>query len=254
MTGLVRKAMLFGVCGLLAAATALANVPDPAHSTIPKYILVVGTNPGGPHSAGTFTITIRDFSNNPISNCRVDLDFSACCDLRLCTVVVAGQTLKQCTPPVVGAVTSPTGTVTFTIVGGGLDPGTCTPAAGHTRITPGPGVGCVSISACGFPMGNATAVILDLNGALSGGNGNNGGDLSVLLQDVGAQAGGDTYRGRGDFTRGTQGNDPVVNGADVSSYLPLQGQSAAGVGSANGCPSNAYCAGTACAGGPCKNP
>jgi hypothetical protein len=34
MTGLVRKATLLSVCGLLAAGAAFANVPDPVHSTI----------------------------------------------------------------------------------------------------------------------------------------------------------------------------------------------------------------------------
>jgi len=248
MTGLARKTMLFGVCGLLAAATALANVPDPAHSTLPKYIKVVGTNSGGVDAAGTFSIVVRDFANNPVSNSRVELNFSACCDLRLCTVVVAGQTLKQCQPPIVSAISDPTGTVTFTVIGAAVDPGTCVPP----NITPGPGAGCITMTASGFPMGTATAVDLDLNGAFAAANnGHNGGDLPVLIQNIGAQGSGANYRGRGDYS-----GDGAVNGLDISFYIPLLGRSASGIGSGSGCPGNAYCAkpSTCPATGPCKNP
>ena len=41
MTGLVRKATLFGVCALLAASSAFALVPDPGASTVPSHIFVV---------------------------------------------------------------------------------------------------------------------------------------------------------------------------------------------------------------------
>ena len=57
MTGLVRKAILLAVCGLLlVAATALAGVPVPAKCTFPSFIKVVGYAGLVPDSRGTFTI------------------------------------------------------------------------------------------------------------------------------------------------------------------------------------------------------
>jgi len=46
MTGLVRKATLFAVCGLFAASAAMASVPSPANSTCPTCFALVGSNGG----------------------------------------------------------------------------------------------------------------------------------------------------------------------------------------------------------------
>ena len=69
MTGLVRKIALLGACGLFMAAAASAAVPDPAHSTVPAYVKVGGaqSNAGVPDPSIAFSVTVRDFLNNPIS-------------------------------------------------------------------------------------------------------------------------------------------------------------------------------------------
>ena len=71
MTGLVRKATLIVVCGMLAAATAFANVPSPGNSDTPDIVPVVGTHASGgasvPHNGETVSGVVRDFTNNPIA-------------------------------------------------------------------------------------------------------------------------------------------------------------------------------------------
>ena len=96
MTGLVRKATLLAVCGVLAASVAVANVPDPANSDCintgaltlgldcPKAIYVVGDDGAGTADpVGEFCVTVRDFNNVPIENSSVIIDFSNC-DVQLC--------------------------------------------------------------------------------------------------------------------------------------------------------------------------
>jgi hypothetical protein len=92
MTGLVRKATLFGACGLLVASVALAGIPDPAQSPPPSTIYVATSWAGGPNGvdvdgadgpAGTSNqITIRDFAGNPIAGVVVRFTFP--CDINLC--------------------------------------------------------------------------------------------------------------------------------------------------------------------------
>jgi hypothetical protein len=104
MTGLVRKATLLGVCGLFLAAAASANVPDPSKSSVPGFLRVGGaqTNAGVPDPTITYTVTVRDFANNPIAGSFVEANFTNCTDTKLCSAVVAGQTV-DCTNKAVRA-------------------------------------------------------------------------------------------------------------------------------------------------------
>jgi len=216
MTSLVRKAALLGACGLFMASIASAAVPDPAHSSVPAYIVAVGTSSGTP-DPGTavyppngvpITITVRDFLNNPISGSNVEINYSNCSDTKLCTAVIAGRTV-DCTNRAVRASTNAAGQVTLTVLGGGNNAGTTTPPA----IFGGAGSGCIRVYADGIQLATATSVLFDMNGSLpgAGNNGVNGLDLSILKNDTIATGFGAPYRGRADVSR-----DGSVNGLDLS--------------------------------------
>src|SRR5438093_12438986 len=84
MTGLVRKATLLAVCGLLSAGAAIAHVPDPVNSDCPaSCIKVVGSDGTVGDPIGQYCVTVRDFNNVPIENSLVVIDFSNC-DIQLC--------------------------------------------------------------------------------------------------------------------------------------------------------------------------
>jgi hypothetical protein len=249
MTGLVRKATLLGVCGLLYAATALANVPSPANSTCCRWIFVGGfTSTAGTTADPSIRccITVRDFANNPIPGSNIEINFQNCCDLALCSAVVAGQTV-DCAGDAVRGTSNGSGQFCFSIIGGSYL-SSCTPP----QIFSGPDSNCVRIFADGVELCRATAVIYDLN-ANSGGNGVNGADLGFLKNDVGAAGLGAKYRGRADYN--CSGS---VNGADIGFYKTILGNSGLGNGSAGGCSSGggpaAYCAHPVCPVGPCKSP
>jgi len=117
MTGLVRKATLFAVCGLVAASAAFASVPSPANSNVPACIALVGNSGGVLDVKGEFTVTVRDLANLPINNSLVVVDFSSASGLTLCnTGAFAGVTL-DCGTQTARAFTGAGGTVTFRIGG-----------------------------------------------------------------------------------------------------------------------------------------
>ncbi len=78
MTGLVRKAILLSVCGLLFAGAAFASVPSATNSTLPAGVKLVGTPAGVADPSGQFTVTVRDLANNLIANSAVVIDVSGC--------------------------------------------------------------------------------------------------------------------------------------------------------------------------------
>jgi hypothetical protein len=221
------------VCGMMAAAVAWpdeSKIPDPARSTIQGWIRIVGTRaaPGDatPDPSGTFTITLRGFDNAAKPNCDVVLDFHNCSDTHLCQAVVSGQTV-DCLNKIVRGVTDIAGQVTFTILGAADNGGGMMPPA----IAPGAESGCVQIFAMGVPMGNATAVVYDQDGALGGSrNGVSGGDLAIVATDVLAALSGADYRGRSDYNL-----DGKINGADLAFGASNVLNALMGVGSATGC-------------------
>jgi len=233
MTGLVRKAILLGVCGLILAATASANVPDPTKSIAGLFIKVGGTHTetipgdGQPDPTIAYTVTVNDFNTNPIAGSTVEINFSNCPDTKLCTVVVAGQTL-DCVNKAVRGSTNAAGQITFKVLGASDNPGTVIPPAIH----PGAGSGCVRIYADGIQLGSATSVVYDQNGSLPGGNGVSGLDLSVAKTDVGAVGlgGQGLYKGRTDYNV-----DGLITGVDLSYQKDNVGKAGLGIGSGQGC-------------------
>lgn len=202
MTGLVRKASLITACGLLVAAVASAAVPDPAHSTKPAYIVVVGQNAGTPDPNGSFTVVVRDVANNPIANSQVIIDFGACSDSRTTTVAAAGQTV-DCPTHTVRGFTNGSGSITFDIVGGGR----------NTGAAAGPGGNCANITADGVSLFHPTVNVYDENGDVTT-PGMEVTDLSAFLKDLGTGF----YFGRSDFNQG--GSLEVV---DLSVFLSKLG-------------------------------
>jgi len=218
MTGLVRKATLLAVCGLLVmAATALAGIPDPAHCTKPAFIKVVGLAGAVPDARGTFTINIKDVGGFPVVNSLVMLDFSACTDLKLCKT--ASDSI-DCPTKVVWKRTDASGNATFTVIGGAI----------NTGAVAGPGAGCVTMKADYVTIGTATAVDFDENGALGGSNnGVTASDFVPLLKDWGSG----TYYGRSDFNLS---GPPIITAADFVPWLKCWGDGS----SLNGC-TTTYC-------------
>src|SRR5262245_16098635 len=88
MTGLVRKATLLTVCGLVIAGAAVANTPSPANSQKPCIMLMDfpnSNNNAGANAAmcadplyDALHVVVRDGSNAPVQNAEVILDFSGC--------------------------------------------------------------------------------------------------------------------------------------------------------------------------------
>jgi len=246
MTGLVRKALLLGVCGLYVAGAAMANVPDPTKSSAPNFILLVGKINGGTTDdpAGTRTVTVRDFANNPIAGATVTVDFSGCCDINLCST----GTGHNCAARTVSGVTNASGQYTFTPLGAAKDPGNLVPPAEYggcgasgVHIYANAGTGNVELKGTqpgpglGLPP---TGVTIDLNGAGGGSNGTSGSDVSNLINLFGAVSLGAPYKGRGDTNFDLQ-----ISGADVSAEIAHFGRLS--LLAAVGC-TGAFCAKPAC--------
>ena len=230
MTGLVGTATILGVWGLVAAGTAFAGPPDPAHSSIPGVIYLVGRNSSGVDAYGTFTVTIRDFSNAAKANADVRLDFTNCTDGALCLDAVAGAGTPDCSGALkeVHGTTNLAGQVTFTIQGGRKAPA---PAClGAACSPPGADVGCVQIFANGVPMRSATAVYV--NQSFLDGSPVNGVDTSVEQLEVACAGLGAPYRARHDLRF-----DGVINGVDTSVIQAQVERAGLGVGTTIGCTS-----------------
>jgi len=195
MTGLVRKATLLTLFGVLAASAAMAGVPSSANSTKPTFIRLTGSKTGVADPVGQFTVTVRDLANNLIANSVVVVDFSSCVRIRVASSQpFAGLTVDNALRTV-RASTNGSGVATFRIVGGSCN-------AGNQS---GSGAGCSRIYADGVLLGPVTVAAYDQDGV--------GG---VTLSDLSAW-GGDflsgTYYGRSDY----DGNG-IVNLSDLSNW------------------------------------
>jgi hypothetical protein len=178
MTGLVRKATLFAMCGLLAAGVAMAHVPDPTKCECPPdgWIYVVGHDGNCNDGVGAFCVTIRDFNQLPIENASVVIDFSAC-DLQLCIDQLncvdpdpLRPTFVDCNSQTVRRLTNAAGQACFSISGKSRDGLGCGGAA----------PGCVKVYADGVFICALSAPTFDLVNDADG-SGLGAGDLSNWL-------------------------------------------------------------------------
>jgi hypothetical protein len=235
-----RAVLVFASAAMLLPSLASAiNVPDPAHSIVPKYIRVVGTKDGIPDATGTFTVTVHDFADMPIAGAAVSVDFSRCSDTML-NLAQALDAQLNCPSNTVTWFTNALGQVRFTIVGAGnvalcTTPPTCAPGAGS---------GCVHVCADGVLLGTATSVIYDLDGGIPAAVGDithtdgiNSADYAIVAADVSCAGLGGSYRGRSDFT-----GDGAISSLDLATYASLVLTPALqGKGSADGSGRATFC-------------
>jgi hypothetical protein len=258
MTGLVRKAMLFGVFGLLAGSAALANVPDCGMSTVPSFIYVVGllggANPpdteggNGPPfppfllsgSNNSNVIIIKDAFGSPIANVGVHIKFP--CDINLCTAQPFGTVTCDATGNTLHGTTDLAGRFEFVAIGANKDPGAVAPyfpIAPPYPVFGGGGFQSTIVTVDGapaqcVPFKLITSVNLDQDGAGGGSNGTTGLDISKQFHNVAtfvaAGASGTAnpqYRGRAD-----QNADSNITALDLSfmvgHFLRLAGPGSVG--------------------------
>jgi hypothetical protein len=192
MTRVVRNAALLCAAGILVASAALANVPDPAHSTLtgnggPGLLIVEGAinvnGTGGSDNLldlrnGDVTVTVRDFANNLIPGSTCVIDFTNCSDINLSCdqgvggtytgqTYVASRKVQGTTSNVADATF---GTFTFKVQGAGpVNMATC--IASPEKTCPGTlaaAAGCATVYCDGVPIGNLRIAAYDIDRAGSG--------------------------------------------------------------------------------------
>jgi len=227
MTGVVRKATLLVVLGLVAATTAMAGIPNPAHSTVPLFFDVYACKNSLPDPLNALNpkygfvnkVTINDIGGFPVVNCAVSLEF--CGDIKLYNAVPGHPEQVVACDAVTGlttitVITDAFGVAQFYLVGSTINfvpGGNNIGQGGHWAGT----TDCVKITACGVPMGNATATCFDQNG-VPGVKYVDPGDFSCLLSDLGNYPT-RPYMGRGDYNH-VNGPEP----GDMSVLIYVLGQ------------------------------
>lgn len=212
MTGLVRKATLLTVAGLVAASASFAGVPSPANSSVPACVPLVGSSLGVVDPAGLITITVRDLANNPLSGASVVIDASGASDIAICADQLDAAALVNCAAKTTRKFTDALGQVTFTVLGGSNGAGNASSLTNAGKIY-----------ANGVLLGSPTLTAYDLDGA--GGVGAN--DLSAWLADFGTL---NPY-GRSDYDC-----SGAVGANDLSVWLSLFGNLASGESCVTACP------------------
>jgi len=220
MTGLVRKATLLTLSGVLVASAAMAGVPSSANSTIGSSfcsapgqcgIYLVGQKstpaPGMAPTAftadpaGQFTVTVRDLANNLIANSTVVIDFASCVRYRCAAnQPFAGLTVDNLARTV-RTQTNGSGVATFRIVGGSCN----FPPGGNAFSGSSISGACIRVFADGVLLGTSKGATFDEDG-VSGVGGN---DLASLSGDIFGYPGdaANVQRSDFDFNGSLTGND-----------------------------------------------
>ncbi len=264
MDSFVRKVSLFSLCGLLAAASAMATIPNSATSTCPgcggsgsknSTIPVSGFRSSMSllgHVGMEQNIVIRDFSGFPLEGALVEIVLSGCSGVRLCTDSpsgtgsTAGPQTVVCSPSggIVSGVTDALGRVTLQVIGAGTEVALVFPP-----VVAGPARDCGSLRVTPFGsvvpinFGTLSVILLDENGGdgNSAHNGQSPLDFSWARADLKDQLptpnGTNTYHSRSDFSSlANQFIGSPMTALDLS-YLrqTLQQSTAFFTGSAGGC-------------------
>lgn len=238
MTRVVRNAALLCVAGILVASAALANVPDPAKSSLQSaYIDVEGSTSGNPDlctdgRCGNFTVTVRDFANNVIAGSTVVIDFSGCSDIQISCDQLTGVTGQSyLAGKKVSGTTNASGQFIFKVQGAS----NAAPTAGNTT-TAGTNVGvpCAQVYADGVPLTPTLVVAAyDVNGLGSPTAAVSGADVSLVSAENLKGALGAQKRARDDYN-----HDNNITGVDVSAASSMNSQASLGTGSQKTAP---YC-------------
>jgi hypothetical protein len=227
MTGLIRKATLLAVCGLLTAGAAFASVPSVDNSkcviacgdateTILGCIYLIGDDGVAPDPDGNFCVIVRDLANVPINNSLVVVDFSLCSGVVLCDNTPNPHTV-DCGTQTVRDFSGANGVASFTIKGHGTN------AGDEALYTP---ANCVRIFADGVLLCSPSVGLFDQDG---GGVGSP--DLSAW--------GGDFFQvnaGTGPYNRSDYDCDGDVDSADLSVWGGIFFDLNANGTSVNNCP------------------
>lgn len=229
MTGLFRKATLLSACGLLSASAAMAGVPSQAQSNIGIGITLIATTGGVADVKGQKAIVVKDALGNPVQNSTVTIDFSASTsqDMRLCSTQPFAGVGVSCGTHVVVALTDATGTATFRVVGGAVNPGGGTPGSPAA----GSGTAGATVKADGVTLGTLNVSGADENNA--GGVGTV--DLALAANDrfsctnVTPNTG--NFRERSDFN-----GDGLVNTVDLALIAQIRFAGGSTISCASTCP------------------
>ena len=151
------------------------GVPSPANWRVPSLIPVVGHDANGlADPRGEFLVEARDLANQPMPGVMVDIDFSGCTDLQICTDPHDPDAIVLCGTSVVRKFTDVNGQVRFRIIG-------CSNAVPGS---PGPPRNSAKLYGDGVLQASPAVAIYDLVGC----NGLGPADLSAWLDDFfGAQ-------------------------------------------------------------------
>jgi hypothetical protein len=185
------------VLALASSRLALAGipVPDPAHSTIPDHVIVVGNDGVTPDPVGRSAVVVRDLIGHPIPNSVVQITFLGCSGIGICLNQLDPSLFMDCTRKSLQTVTDAFGVARFDIMG-----------AASPVACPSDPSGCAVITADGVLLGHTSVAALDLDGA----PGLSGTDLAEWL---------------GGFACGSNSprldydGDGVVGGDDLSLWL-----------------------------------
>jgi hypothetical protein len=237
MTGLVRKATLLCVGGLLLAGAAMAGVPSPANSTFPAHVILAGMN--GPNPTGlacnnaltSNIFIIRDANNAPVVGETVTLDFVSC---NPATEIVLSSYQSDassitCATKTVTKSTDGTGTVNMLVTGGGTNP-----PLGNTGLK----IACCKVYAGNALMTTLKVAIMDLNGV----GGVAGTDAGICLSGIGYYG---LSGGIDNYPRYDMDGDGDVDGTDRSRVISIIGAVdgvGGGPGSCSSSSTTSYCA------------
>ena len=227
MTRLAQKAAVLTAIGLLAAAVAMAGVPNSGQSNLNNgsaatqvgILTLGGTNAGGTtvEPLCEKQVLVKDAAGNVVANSVVVINFTNCYaggDVHIAAtqpfVSAGGQGLTvNCAARTVSATTNGSGIAVFRVLG-------------YSNITAGSaagaGEGCATVTADGVPLGSYSVATPDLNGAVSPvapvNLGVGGGDTALFNQN---RFGGAGYRPRENYSSNAP-NPQAIDGGDTAVF------------------------------------
>jgi hypothetical protein len=196
----------------LAGALPARAVPSAALSSIPSHVVMVGRLAAlADTGLGSFTIVVRDLTNNPVGHATVEFRVLNCEGARLAADPLQAGVTARCATHGYTAVTDVNGVVRMCLLGGGT-------------IGSAPGAGaCGQVYAAGVLLGFTSVAMFDLDGT----GGININDVSLWLSDFGLNE----PISRSDFD-----GDGAVDINDLSVWLEAWGRGTSDQGATSYCP------------------